>query len=272
MIIARYTANASGVVPAFNNGYQYTVNETVSDGIYTVEISSDSDFSSCSFNGKSNLLTVECLKVTNKVTSMKNMFNSCNQLTQLDMSNWDTSNVTDMSNMFYACRKFIQLDLSNWDTSSVTTMKSMFNTCTSLTQLDASNWDISNVKVMDYMFSSCSQLTQLDVSNWNMGRVFNMTDMFYYCISLNNVIATNVSTSTLSKLVGQLPTKKSDSYGDIRATNSTEEIISSANAKYWNIYDIVNCRLRFMNTNKKLGRIKSGKGNVHIITTHKRKM
>ena len=58
MIIARYTANASGIVPTFNSGYEYTIEETVSDGIYTVEIKSEDDFTSCSFNGKSNLLTI----------------------------------------------------------------------------------------------------------------------------------------------------------------------------------------------------------------------
>lgn len=28
MLIAKYTTNASGVVPAFNSGYQYTKKET----------------------------------------------------------------------------------------------------------------------------------------------------------------------------------------------------------------------------------------------------
>ena len=42
--IARYTTNASGVVPTFNEDYQYIVNETESNGIYTVELYSDTDF------------------------------------------------------------------------------------------------------------------------------------------------------------------------------------------------------------------------------------
>ena len=49
MLIARYTANVEGVVPVFNEGYQYTVNETSSNGIYTVELYSDTDFTSCMF-------------------------------------------------------------------------------------------------------------------------------------------------------------------------------------------------------------------------------
>ena len=64
MLIAKYTCNTSGIVPTFNDGYVYEVNETESNGIYTVEITSENDFTSCSFNGKSQLLTVEYLKVT----------------------------------------------------------------------------------------------------------------------------------------------------------------------------------------------------------------
>ena len=54
-LIAKYTTNTSGVLPVFNDGYQYTVNETEANGIYTVEISSDSDFTSCTFSGKTQL-------------------------------------------------------------------------------------------------------------------------------------------------------------------------------------------------------------------------
>ena len=138
MLVAKYTTNASGVVPTFNEGYQYTVKEVESNGVYTVEISSDSDFSSCSFKDKSELLTVEYLKVT--------------------------SNVTDMSNMFYGCRQLTQIDVSDWDTSKVTNMHAMFVACSQLTQLNVSNWDTSSVQYMHYMFQNCSQLTQLDVS------------------------------------------------------------------------------------------------------------
>ena len=261
MLIARYTANASGVVPTFNEGYQYTVNETVSDGIYTVELYSDTDFTSCSFRDKSNLLTVEYLKVTSQVTTMKNMFRDCSKLTQLDLSNWDTSKVTSMSYMFATCSSLAQLDISNFNTSNVISMSCMFATCSSLTQLDvsnwntknvmelgsmfancssltqldASNWDTSKVTGMSYMFASCSSLTQLDVSNWDTSSVTDMINMFNSCSSLNEIIANNVSTSTLSKLVTALPTKSASSYGTIKVIETTDAITSSANAKYWNI-------------------------------------
>ena len=234
MLIAKYTANKRGVVPIFDEGYQYTVNETVSNGIYTVEINSDTDFTICSFSGKTNLLTVEYLKVTSQATDMHDMFNSCSQLTQLDVGNWDTSNVetmiymfqncsqltqldvskwntgnvTNMSYMFENCSQLTQLDVSKWDTSKVTSMSSMFNSCSQLTQLDVGNWDISNVETMSNMFRSCSQLTQLDVSNFDTSKVTSMGYMFRNCNNLINIGMIYCSLGTINKLSSLLPTTK----------------------------------------------------------------
>ena len=225
-LIAKYTANTSGVLPAFNDGYQYTVNETESNGIYTVELFSDDDFTSCSFYRKTNLLTVEYLKVTNKIITMSDMFRNCSQLTQLDASNWDTSNVTNMDAMFAYCSKLTQLDLSNWDTGNVISMGNMFYDCTQLIQLDVSSFDTSNaiainnmfqgctsltrldvsgfntnkVKNIAYMFCSCSSLTRLDVSNWDTSKVTNMSYMFYDCQSLTTLDVSNWNTSKVANM------------------------------------------------------------------------
>ena len=225
-LIAKYTTNASGVLPVFNDGYQYTVNETEANGIYTVEISSDSDFTSCSFNGKKELLTVDYLKVTDKVTTMSNMFRNCSQLTQLDVSNWDTSQVTNidlmfarcsqltqldvskwdtsqvqyMNGMFEDCSQLTQLDLSNWDTTNVINMSGMFNKCSQFTQLDISKWNISNVKYMHYMFARCTQLTQLDLSNWVISKVASMQYMFENCSKLTQLDLSNWDTSKVASM------------------------------------------------------------------------
>ena len=115
------------------------------------------------------------------------MFFSCNSLTSLDVSNWDTSNVTGMSNMFLSCFSLTSLDVSNWDTSNVRGMYGMFAYCNSLTSLDVSNWDTSNVTGMSNMFLSCNSLTSLDVSNWDTSNVTSMDNMFSSCNSLTTV-------------------------------------------------------------------------------------
>ena len=200
MLIAKYTCNASGVVPSFNDGYVYEVNETENEGIYTVEITSEDDFSSCSFNGKSQLLTVEYLRVTSKVTNMSYMFSSCTLLTSLDVSNFDTSKVSNMYGMFNNCKNLTSLDVSNFDTSNVTSMNRMFSYCTNLTSLDVSNFDTSKVTNMTYMFYYCHSLTSLDVSNFDTSKVTNMESILQYCNNLN-IGMLYCSQDTVNKLI-----------------------------------------------------------------------
>ena len=226
-LIAKYTTNTSGVLPIFNSGYQYTINETESNGVYTVEISSDSDFTSCNFNGKTELLTVDYLKVTDKVTTMANLFNGCKSLTRANTNNFDTSNVTNMNsmfngcsnlatiegisdwntskalymyNMFVSCSSLTQLDLSNWNTIKVINMSYMFSDCSQLTNLDVSNFDTSKVATMSCMFRNCSSLTQLDVSKWNTSNVTNIGYMFYGCSQLTQLDVSNFDTSNVTNM------------------------------------------------------------------------
>ena len=198
-LIAKYTTNASGVLPTFNCGYQYTVIETDSNGVYTVELFSDDDFTSCSFDGKSELLTVEFLNVTNNVTTMTYMFRNCSSLTQLDVSKWDTSKLTNMNNMFNGCKSLTQLDVSNWNTENVTNMSYMFNNCSSLTQLDVSNFDTRNVTNMSSFIANASVLQNfiscvIPVSFGASGTALTHDSL----MSIINNLATVTTTQTLT--------------------------------------------------------------------------
>ncbi|WP_313269930.1 BspA family leucine-rich repeat surface protein, partial [Epilithonimonas vandammei] len=79
------------------------------------------------FYGSINL-NISATDVPNlsNVTSMLNMFFSCNSLNgPSNINSWDTSNVTDMSYMFYSASAFNQ-NIGSWDTSKVTNMGYMF--------------------------------------------------------------------------------------------------------------------------------------------------
>ncbi|ECB9649866.1 BspA family leucine-rich repeat surface protein, partial [Listeria monocytogenes] len=95
--------------------------------------------------------------------------------TNLDVSNFDTSQVTDMSYMFYGSVA-INLDLSNFDTSSVTDMSGMLGDTAA--NLDLGSFDTSQVNNMSYMFDS-SAATSLDLSNFDTSQVQEMSYMFY---------------------------------------------------------------------------------------------
>jgi len=88
-----------------------------------------------------------------------------------------------MTYMFYWCEKLTNLDLSNFNTSQVTNMNSIFRECVSLTDLDISGFDTSNVTDMTYMFEYCRALTTLKVSsnNWRINPNTDVQNMWSNC-------------------------------------------------------------------------------------------
>ena len=98
------------------------------------------------------------------VTDMNYMFNSCKNLTTLDVSNFDTSNVTDMNYMFVYCGNLTTLDLSNFNTSKVTDMGNMFKYCEKLTTVKVINCDESTKnKILTQLQTDLSSYT------WTLG-------------------------------------------------------------------------------------------------------
>ena len=85
---------------------------------------------------------------------MNAMFQGCNELEYLDLSNFDTSNVTDMNHMFASCHKLKEIKgINKFNTNKVIDMNTMFGECNELQHLDLSNFDTSNVTKMNHMFN-----------------------------------------------------------------------------------------------------------------------
>ena len=136
------------------------------------------------------------------VTDLSHMFSSCNNLTTLDLSNFNTSKVTDMSYIFYNSQKLTTIDLSSFNTINVTKMISMFNNCYSLTTFDLSSFDTSKVTDMSRMISSCYNLTTLDLSNFNTINVTDMSYMFFYSQKLTTLDLSNFNTINVTNMSG----------------------------------------------------------------------
>jgi surface protein len=118
---------------------------------------------------------------------MESMFDNCQSLTSLDVSDWDVSNVTTMYDMFYKCYSLTTLDVSDWDIGNVTDMYAMFCSCESLTELDVSNWDTSNVTGMKKIFADCHNLSALDLTNWDTSNITDFTWLFTHCYNLTSI-------------------------------------------------------------------------------------
>ena len=101
---------------------------------------------------------------------MNSMFNGCNKLTTLDLSNFDTSKVTNFSSMFYSCSSLTTVP--QLDTSKGTDFGSMFYSCSSLTTIP--QFDTSNGTNFSIIFGRCFSLTDFGGLE-NLGQAYSTT-------------------------------------------------------------------------------------------------
>ena len=100
---------------------------------------------------------------------MTGMFQECNELEYLDLSNFNTSKVTTMEAMFNQCRKLKEIKgINNFNTNNVTNMRVMFQECNELEYLDLSNFNTSNVIDMRAMFRNCYKLSYLNLESFTI--------------------------------------------------------------------------------------------------------
>ena len=86
----------------------------------------------------------------------------------------NTANVTDMSLMFDHCQKLTSLDLSNFNTEKVTNMEAMFSVCLKLKTIYASDkFTTAAVTKSEKMFSYCDSLSG-DI-NWTSDKANDKT-------------------------------------------------------------------------------------------------
>lgn len=138
---------------------------------------------------------------TSRLTTMYNMFKSCNNVTSLDLSGWNTSKVNNMNSMFQSCNNLTSLDLSGWDTSKVTNILYMFQYCNSLTLLNVSNWDTSLITSISGVFQNCMNLESLNLSDWDITKVTSMTNTFNICTNMREFNLNNIGVnSTLTSV------------------------------------------------------------------------
>lgn len=139
---------------------------------------------------------------TSTVENMYDMFSNTHNLISLDLSSFDTRNVAIMKDMFYNTYKLKTVNLSSFDTQNVTDMRGMFKDSHTLQSLDLSNFDTSKVTSMTEMFSGASALVSLDLSNFNTSNVTDMTSMFAKTASLKNLNLASFNTEKVRNMSG----------------------------------------------------------------------
>jgi surface protein len=135
----------------------------------------------------------------NNIIDPSHMFVGCSDITEIDLSHFNTSEVTEIRGMFTNCISLTSLNLSNFNTSSVKNMGYMFGDCQLLTSLDLSNFDTSLNTNMGQIFSNCKSLSYLNLSNFNMDIIEDIHLIFEGCTNLEyiNLFNSNPNISNL---------------------------------------------------------------------------
>ena len=120
--------------------------------------------------------------------SMRLLFGDCTALTNVDLSDTDTSGVVRMDYMFYNCSALKAVDLSAIDAASVTTIRAIFSGCVNLSGLTGyENWDTSSLENMSFAFNkfvqsvSASVRVTIDLSHWDLSHLNNSGWCFQNC-------------------------------------------------------------------------------------------
>jgi surface protein len=66
---------------------------------------------------------------------MNGMFYDCKNLTNINLSSFNTRNVADMSCMFYGCKNLTTIDLSYFESEHLISFKNIFFNCFKLIEI-----------------------------------------------------------------------------------------------------------------------------------------
>ena len=167
---------------------KYIISEFEKD--YSITLKFNVQIKDCSymFFNCSNITEIDLsLFNSKKVTNMNHMFGRCYNVKEIYLFNFNTDKVTDMSYLFSKCKNLIHVDLSSFETNKVTTMCCMFHENFNITQIYLPFFNTDNVKDMSCMFCRCYKLQKLNLQSFNTENVEDMSHMFDECIELSEI-------------------------------------------------------------------------------------
>ena len=134
------------------------------------------------------------------INNARGMFYGCNEITEIDLKKFDTSQVTDMSSMFKHCSSITSIDVSNLNTKMVKSMSAMFRACSSLSSINIKNFDTSSVTSTERMFSYCGSLKSIDITHFNTRLFSESYSMFFSNYELTSIDLSNFNGQRLTQI------------------------------------------------------------------------
>ena len=136
------------------------------------------------------------IKIKDKLKDTSYMFSHCENIINLNLSYFNTSEINKMSNMF-SYMNLVKIDLPIFNSKNIETMEDMFAFCYSLKHIKLKFFNTSNVNDMRGMFRCCEQLEAVNFFSSNDINVEKMNDMFDSCekeVDLSPFIFSKAST------------------------------------------------------------------------------
>ena len=180
-----------------NYNTKYYPNEITINGNKT-------DIIKSSYYLEQQINTVELIW-NNTIDNCEHIFCLCTDITEIDLSNFDTSECTSMYCMFCGCSSLTLLNLSNFDTSHVNTFQSMFHDCPLLISLNLSTFNTLTATSMFNIFYDCKSLEYINMQNFDESKLTNYSNMFYNVP--NNVVICINEDKTKNKIFPQIRDK-----------------------------------------------------------------
>ena len=171
--------NNTGYIKILSDKYGFIPDEILINGIEQEELKTEYYLN--------NSINIAKLIWYNELSSLNSMFSGCDNITEIDLTSFDSSNVVSTSFMFYNCLSLTKIDFSNFDTSNILEMNSMFQNCISLTNLDLSNFATTQVAHMNSMFKGCSSLISLDFTSLSLSQGPFINNLFGGCSKLKYI-------------------------------------------------------------------------------------
>ncbi len=126
-----------------------------------------------------------------------------NDFTELDLSNFDTSNATTLGFMLGYCMNLEKINVNSFDTSKVTNFSNTFNYCTKLPTLDISNFDFSSADTVSSFLGMMEKLTNLTFGP-NLGKGYTRTVNNYLNYKLDLSRSTLLTHESLMSVINNL--------------------------------------------------------------------
>ena len=149
-----------------------------------------------SFNGMFTGVPAATLDVstwtTTKITNIEYMFYNCENLTSLNLGNWDLSNCVYMGHAFAGCLNLasIEIPYQKFITSKCTKVNNLFQNCKVLAEIDDIWFDFTNVTSLESFYEGCESLINTYSYVWDVDNITNMNYMFRNC---KNMLFVHVS-------------------------------------------------------------------------------